>query len=89
MKLNTFALANTLALIDLVLHPLFHLWIWVSPQSYESTMHLFVAGLQLHVTELDSSLSHVVLGTVTEAAVFWVLGASAALLYNFLSTQRA
>ena len=27
-KLNAIALANTLAIIDLVLHPLFHFWVY-------------------------------------------------------------
>ena len=34
------ALANTLAIIDLILHPLFHLWISVAPRSYEWMMNL-------------------------------------------------
>ncbi|OGG79951.1 hypothetical protein A3A39_01030 [Candidatus Kaiserbacteria bacterium RIFCSPLOWO2_01_FULL_54_13] len=84
-KLNAVALANTFAIIDLVLHPLFHLWIWVSPGTYEWAMNIFIAGLKLNVTSFDSGLSHVVLGTVLEAAVFWILGYSVAFLYNRLS----
>ncbi len=84
-KLNTIAFANTFAIIDLVLHPIFHFWIWISPHSYEWLMNLFVAGLKLNVTSFDSSLSHIVLGTVLEATVFWVLGYSVASLYNRLN----
>lgn len=84
-KFNVFALANTLAIIDLILHPLFHFWIWISPQSYEWLMHVFVAGLQLRVTEFDSSFSHLLLGTIVEAAAFWILGAAIALIYNRLT----
>lgn len=79
---NVIALANTFAIVDLILHPIFHLWILVAPRSYEWTMNLFVAGLNLQITEFDSSLSHIVLGTVLEAFVFWLLGAMVALIYN-------
>ena len=79
------AFANTLAVIDLILHPLFHTWVWTSPRSYEWTRNLFVAGLHLQVTDFDSSFSHIVLGTVVEAAAFWMLGAMIALIYNRLA----
>ncbi len=85
MKLNVFALANTFAIIDIVLHPLFHIWVSVNPGSYEWLMSLFVAGLHLQVTQFDSSISHIILGTILEAAVFWLLGATIALFYNKLS----
>ena len=84
-KFNVIAFANTLAVIDLVLHPLFHLWISIAPRSYEWAMNLFVAGLHLEVTHFDSSLAHIVLGTILEASAFWVLGATIALIYNRLS----
>lgn len=83
-KLNPIALANTLAIIDLILHPLFHFWVWASPHSYVWVMNLFVAGLTLNVTSFDSSLFHITLGTLLEVTVFWVLGYSAASLYNRL-----
>lgn len=84
-RLNVIALANTFAIIDLILHPLFHLWISVAPRSYEWAMHLFVAGLQVQVTDFDSSLAHIGLGTIVEASAFWILGASVALMYNKLA----
>ena len=84
-KFNVIALANTFAIIDIVLHPLFHLWVGLSPQSYERIMNLFVAGLQLKVTTFDTSFTHIVLGTVLEASVFWLLGALVALVYNRLA----
>ena len=84
-KLNVIALANTFGIIDIVLHPLFHVWIALHPRSYELVMHLFVAGLHLEVTEFDASFSHIVLGTIVEAAAFWVLGYIAASLYNKLA----
>ena len=83
-KFNVIAFANTLAIIDIILHPLFHLWVSISPRSYEWAMHLFVAGLKLEVTHFDSSFTHIALGTVIEASAFWVLGASIALIYNKL-----
>ena len=84
-KFNVIAFANTLAVIDLILHPLFHLWISIAPRSYEWTMNLFVAGLQLQVTDFDSSLSHIALGPIVEASAFWILGAMIALIYNKLA----
>lgn len=84
-KFNVIAFANTFAIIDLILHPLFHLWISVAPSSYEWAMHLFVAGLNLQVTDFDSSFTHIALGTIVEASAFWILGASVALIYNRLS----
>lgn len=84
-KFNVLALANTFAVIDIVLHPLFHLWVSLAPTSYERAMNLFVAGLQLRVADFDTSLLHIVLGTFVEAAVFWVLGAVVALIYNRFS----
>ena len=84
-KFNVIAFANTFAIIDLILHPLFHLWISIAPRSYEWAMNLFVAGLQLQVTYFDSSLSHIALGTIVEASAFWLLGAMIALIYNKLA----
>ena len=86
-KFDIFALANTFALIDIILHPLFHLWIAIAPNSYEYLMNLFVAGLHLQVTEFDSSIAHIILGTIAEAAIFWILGAAVALIYNKFSNK--
>ncbi len=82
------AFANTLAIIDLILHPLFHLWISIAPRSYEWMMSLFVAGLHLQVTEFDSNIWHIILGTVFEVAAFWILGAMIALIYNRFAKSR-
>ena len=83
--LKVTAFANTFAIIDLILHPLFHLWVSIAPRSYEWVMNLFVAGLYLQVTHFDTSFTHIVLGTIVEACAFWILGASFALIYNRLS----
>src|SRR3989344_1073564 len=56
MPLKVIAFANTFAIIDLVLHPFFHLWISVAPRSYEWAMNLFVAGLHLQVIDLQSAI---------------------------------
>jgi hypothetical protein len=88
-NLNAIALANTFAVIDLVLHPLFRLWIWVSPDSYEWTMNLFVAGFTLNVTSFDINTLHIVLGSILEATVFWILGYFVASLYNKLNNGRS
>jgi len=69
-KFNVIAFANTFAIIDLILHPLFHVWTSIAPHSYELAMNLFVAGLHLQVTEFDSSLIHIAFGTIVEASVF-------------------
>ncbi len=84
-KFNAFALANTIALIDLILHPLFHVWVAIAPRSYEKLMNVFVAGLHLQVTNFDVSIRHILLGTVLEAGAFWILGLSFALIYNRFS----
>lgn len=82
-KFNVIALANTLAIIDLILHPLFRLWVLLSPESYETTMHLFVEGLHLEVVPaFDLNWTNFVVGTILEAMIFWLLGASIALIYN-------
>lgn len=82
-KLNVLAFANTLAIIDLILHPLFHLWGWFMPRSYEAAMHEFVIGLELHVKESFTPTFFVF--WILEAVAFWILGAFVALLYNKLS----
>jgi len=82
-RINPIALANTFGAIDLVLHPLFHIWISIAPKSYEYLMNLFVAGLHLEVTHFDSDLIHIVVSTIIEASVFWVLGFCGATMYNF------
>lgn len=84
-KFNVIGLANTFALIDLVLHPLFHVWVVVSPSSYEWLMNLFVAGLRVEVTGFDTNVGHIILGTIIEASAFWLLGATVALVYNRLT----
>jgi len=81
-KLNAVALANTAAIIDLILHPLFHIWVYFSPESYEWAMNIFVAGLQLNVTGFDSNILHIVVGTIIEAGVFWLLSYTVASVYN-------
>ena len=81
-------LANTFAIIDLILHPIFHVWVAVSPSSYEWLMSLFVAGLKVEVTPFDTNVLHVILGTIVEAGVFWLLGAIVALVYNRLTHPR-
>ena len=87
-KLNVLAIANTFAVIDGVLHPLFHVWVSIAPKSYESTMNLFVAGLQLNVTEFDTRFGHIVIGTVVEVIIFWLLGFVGGSLYNFFNKPR-
>ena len=42
----------------------FHLWVYFAPTSYEWAMRLFIAGLSLHITEMDTNFSHIVLGTI-------------------------
>lgn len=81
-KFSVIGLANTFAIIDVILHPLFHIWVAVAPRSYERLMNVFVAGLHLQVTEFDTSVAHIIFGTIVEASVFWLLGAFAAIVYN-------
>lgn len=83
-EINVVAFASTLALIDLILHPLFHLWVTISPRSYEHWMHLSVAGLHLKVDKVDTKPRNIFISTLIEAAAFWLLGASIATFYNWL-----
>ncbi len=85
-KLNVIAFANTLGIIDLILHPLFHIWGWFWPRSYETAMHEFVIGLDLHVAERFSPIFFIF--WILEAVAFWLLGAIVALLYNKLSENK-
>lgn len=86
MKLQPLAMANTFGIIDLVLHPLFHLWIAVNPRSYEYLMQTFVAGLHLRVDQsFELSMGNLILSTLLEAAIFWLLGYVGASLYNKLA----
>lgn len=84
-KFNAIALAHTIATVDLVLHPLFHLWVYLAPQTYVQVMNMFVAGLQLQISSIDTSLTHVLLGTIAEATALWILGYGFASLYNRLA----
>jgi len=84
-RINSIALANTFGAIDIVLHPLFHIWISIAPESYERLMNLFVAGLHLEVTHFDFDPIHVIVGTIIEAILFWLLGFSGATIYNFFA----
>ena len=88
MKLDAKALANTFAIIDLIGHTLFHIWVAIAPQSYERLMQLFVAGLRLKVdSALELAPANLLLSTLLEASVFWILGYSVANLYNHLSKK--
>ena len=87
-QINRLAIANTFGAIDLVLHPLFHLWVSVSPHSYEYLMNLFVAGLRLEVTHFDSDIVHIVVSTIIEATMFWLLGFIGATVYNFFVNRQ-
>lgn len=82
-KFDALALANTFAIIDLVLHPLFHLWGWFFPRSLEIAMNEFVIGLSLHITEQFTP--EFLASWIIEAAIFWMLGAAIGIIYNKLS----
>lgn len=90
LKFDVIALANTFAILDLILHPLYRLWIVVSPETYESAMHLFVAGLHLDVEPtFDLNWGNFIASTLLEAAALWVLGAFIGTVYNRLSGRRS
>lgn len=84
MTLKAIPLANTLAIMALVLHSFFHAWAILSSQSYVAAVRMSVAGLQLSVNATDASVLHFVLGTIGEVASFWLFGAAVATLYNAL-----
>ena len=86
MKIQPIALANTFVILDLLGHTFFHLWVAISPQSYEHLMQLFVAGLHLRVDKsFELSAANLLLSTTLEAGIFWVLGYISANLYNKLT----
>ena len=70
---------------DLVLRPLFHLWGWFLPRSYEEFMHGFVIGLNLQVDETFTPMFFIF--WVLEVTAFWILGHAVATIYNRLSKQ--
>lgn len=85
-QLNPIALANTLAILDLIGHPLIHLWVAIHPESYKYLMQIFVAGLRLQVDQaFELAPANLLLSTVLEASLFWLLGYAGASLYNKLS----
>ncbi|OGE86503.1 MAG: hypothetical protein A3J48_00050 [Candidatus Doudnabacteria bacterium RIFCSPHIGHO2_02_FULL_46_11] len=89
LKLNAWAFANTFAIIDLILHPLFRLWVLISPESYVKVMHLFVEGLQLKIEPaFDLNFGNFLTSTILEAALFWILGWAVAHLYNKLNKSK-
>lgn len=87
MRINTVALANAAAIIDFILHPLFHAWGWLAPASYERVMRGFVIGLQVKVDARDRFGADFFLYWFAEVAAFWILGAAVALLYNRLAKK--
>lgn len=82
-KVDIFALANTFGLIDLFLHPLFHLWGWFSPHTYEAVMSEFVIGL--HVKVMEHPEPKFFIYWIIEAMCFWLLGLTGGYIYNKLS----
>lgn len=86
MKIKPIPLANTFAILDLIGHPIIHLWVAIDPQSYEYLMHIFVAGLRLRVDQaFELSPFNLLLSTVLEASLFWIIGFIGANLYNKLA----
>ena len=87
-EFNVIALANTFALIDLILHSAFRVWVLISPSSYINAMHLFVEGLELRINPaFDLNLANYIKGTILEVVMFWVLGASIGIIYNRLAKR--
>lgn len=87
--INPVALANTLSILDLVGHPLIHLWVAIHPQSYEYLMQIFVAGLRLQVDQAFELAPHnLLLSTVLEASTFWALGYIGATVYNVFNRPK-
>lgn len=83
------ALANTFAILDFILHSIFHVWVVIHPGSYEYLMHIFVAGLTVRVEPtFDLSMPHLILGTLLETSAFWIVGFVGATLYNKLAQKE-
>lgn len=86
-ELNVIALANTVAVVDMVLHLVFHLWGWRAPRSYERSMAEFALGFQVKVKQGVGPRFFVF--WAIEITSFWVFGAVIALLYNAFSRSRS
>lgn len=82
-KFDAVAMGNTLAIASAVLHPLFHLWGWYAPRSYEMLFSEFVIGLQLKVEE--SFYPHFFFFYIVEIIILWFVGFVTASLYNRLA----
>lgn len=83
-KIHVIAMANTFAVVDIVIHSIAVFWMSKSPESFLFILRYFVEGLKL---EADPSVHMTVFdyffGTALEGAFFWVLGAFLAICYNF------
>lgn len=71
-----------------ILHPLFHLWTALHPQSYVYMLKLFLPGIQPVVTPFDYSVTNTIIATLTKALAFWVIGFAVASFYNLLLTNK-
>ena len=83
-KIHVIALANTFAVVDIVIHSIAVFWMSQSPESFLFILRYFVEGLKLETDpSVHLTISDYFFGTALEGAFFWVLGASLAICYNF------
>ena len=83
-KLDALAYGNTFGLIVLILHPIFHIWTYLSPESYGLIVRMFFPGFRVIIDSFDYSVSITILSTLLKSVVFWLFGFIGATLYNKL-----
>lgn len=85
-KLHVAALANAIALVDIIANGLFTVWLTYWPDAYMRTLHSLVMGLQMQMgPDTRFVLSEFLRDAILEAAGFWVLGAGIAFFYNWFA----
>jgi len=83
-KLDALAFANTFGLIVLIMHPFFHVWAYLSPESYALIVRMFFPGFRVVIDSFDYSLPIILISTLLKSAVFWIVSFLGATLYNKL-----
>ncbi len=85
--MSPLALANSMGIFVFLLHPLFHIWVAIDPESYVMMVRLFAPGITASVSVFDYSIVTTIVATILKAAVFWGIGYAIGWLYN-LTQQK-
>ena len=69
-SVNALTTSLAVGLVVFVLHPFFHLWIYLSPGTYAFMVRLFFPGFSVVITPLDTSIPLTILSTFLKSFVF-------------------